>query len=565
MLGKRFKVSRGAAFGLSMLAASSLAQQAPDAGRLLQEQPRPQAPALTPPAPASRESPAPDAAAPGPTIAVSAFRFRGNTLIPASELRARVAALEGRQVALAELRRAAEDLTAYYTERGFAALVTIPPQQVVDGVVEFLVTEGRRGQVRVETQGPGIDPARIARFVDARMAGGGPVDLDALSQVTAILDELPGLDATSSIGRGGGQQEVDLRIVAKAQAPTTFFAGTENSGSRASGVWQARAGVTLANPIVGLDQLSAITNVSEGTRYLRGAYDVALGDRGLVVGVNAAALTYRLLGPAFAALQARGEARTLGITAAYPLVRRDGFGLSVLGGAEWRWMEDSTVAGQTGDRAVQAATLGVQGYSAVPVLPNALLSWQFDVSAGEVDQRNAAARAADAAGRATQGSFTKAAWRLDLERPLDGGWLFSARARGQWAGGNLDSSEQFSLGGQDGVRAYPGGEATGDEGVLVSLEFQRTIADTWRVAAFFDAGRVKLHDRVPAAGIATPNTYLLQGAGVRIQWQPFPRSLLGLTLAAPVGSNPGRDAAGNNADGRPSNAPRAWLNFVAQF
>ena len=42
--------------------------------------------------------------------------------------------------------------------------------------------------------------------------------------------------------------------------------------------------------------------------------------------------------------------------------------------------------------------------------------------------------------------------------------------RGQLAFDNLDSSEKMELGGAYGVRAYPEGEAFGDEGYIATAE-----------------------------------------------------------------------------------------------
>ena len=42
----------------------------------------------------------------------------------------------------------------------------------------------------------------------------------------------------------------------------------------------------------------------------------------------------------------------------------------------------------------------------------------------------------------------------------------------QLANKNLDSSEKFTLGGIGGVRAYPSGEASGDEGRKISFDLK---------------------------------------------------------------------------------------------
>lgn len=54
------------------------------------------------------------------------------------------------------------------------------------------------------------------------------------------------------------------------------------------------------------------------------------------------------------------------------------------------------------------------------------------------------------------------------------GWSLYANLEAQSADKNLDSSEKFFLGGAQGVRAYPLGEAAGDEGAMATLELRYT-------------------------------------------------------------------------------------------
>jgi hemolysin activation/secretion protein len=47
-----------------------------------------------------------------------------------------------------------------------------------------------------------------------------------------------------------------------------------------------------------------------------------------------------------------------------------------------------------------------------------------------------------------------------------------AALRGQLAWNNLDTTEQFRAGGPDGVRAFPAGEGSGDQGAVLTLELR---------------------------------------------------------------------------------------------
>jgi outer membrane protein assembly factor BamA len=68
---------------------------------------------------------------------------------------------------------------------------------------------------------------------------------------------------------------------------------------------------------------------------------------------------------------------------------------------------------------------------------------------------------------------------------------YTLSLNGQAANKNLNSSERFSLGGANGVRVYPRGEVSGDQGFLVSAELHWALPGYgWQLATFFDAGRV---------------------------------------------------------------------------
>ena len=67
------------------------------------------------------------------------------------------------------------------------------------------------------------------------------------------------------------------------------------------------------------------------------------------------------------------------------------------------------------------------------------------------------------------------------------------KVSGQKASRNLDSSEEFYLGGPNGVRAYAQGEGTGDEGALGTAEVRwHTPLRGLTLSTFYDAGAVRV-------------------------------------------------------------------------
>jgi len=96
--------------------------------------------------------------------------------------------------------------------------------------------------------------------------------------------------------------------------------------------------------------------------------------------------------------------------------------------------------------------------------------------------------------------------------------LFTALS-GQWASTNLDSSERFSLGGANGVRAYPSGEASGDEACLFTTELRWSVPTgkktILQLIGFFDAGVSFIEKNQTQPG---ENRRSISGYGIGAQW-----------------------------------------------
>jgi hemolysin activation/secretion protein len=309
-------------------------------------------------------------------------------------------------------------------------------------------------------------------------------------------------------------------------------------------------------------------NTSEGTDYVRADYSLAVGDSGLRLGVNASYLRYRLIQDSFDALDADGSAKTAGLIASYPLARRSDFNLSLTGSIDHERLIDRTVAGETSNRHVTFASIGLSGYALSPSLGDGATIFGAALTVGDSDQRNAAARAVDQATRRVQGSFTKLGYNAGYQYPFSNATSLVATLRGQFANKNLDSSARMSLGGPNAVRAYPTGEALGDEAWLAGLALSHKLGDTLAANVFLDTGGVTLNRNTwanwNAANPRLDNRYTLSGIGVGLDWRVGP-AVVTASVATPLGSNPGRDANDKNIDGSPQHRTRGWIGANAQF
>ena len=201
----------------------------------------------------------------------------------------------------------------------------------------------------------------------------------------------------------------------------------------------------------------------------------------------------------------------------------------------------------------RVAGIGLNGYGLVG---NATYSFAALSTHGQLVLENEANRAADAQGLKTHGGFSKFVLTSNITAPVSGNWSVYGSAYTQMASQNLDSSERLSLGGMQGVRAYPQGEATGDEGYIASGEVRYTLPlQAVQFAGFVDFGQIWLN-RHPLPD--TENRRILRGTGLSLLWSPQPTTVVRVTVATRLGDE--------RIVSEPSNArTRWWLQGVWRY
>lgn len=539
------------------LAGFSAMAQTPDAGRLLdtvRERQLPAAPAtapvvVQPPEPAARP-------APGNTVkvTVTAFEFTGNTQIDSAALAAELAGYTGRELGYAELSDAAARITALYRSRGFiVARAVLPPQDIQGGRVAIQVQEGVLGEVKVERgRRLRLDAARIDSFV-ASLRPGMVIREGDIERALLVLTDVPGIVVRSVLRPGKAPGTADLVVQVNEGGAAQAQVGFDNHGSRYTGRNRLLVDVAL-NDYFGQGEaltLRSMTSFDGLTANTVGA-SVPLGGSGLRAGVSYTTLGYRL-GREFAPLEANGEAEATGLTLSYPLVRGRNANLSVQLAHDRKHFADRvTQATSEVLKSSDVTSLSLLGDWRDSAIGPALTNYSLTYSEGSLSRDSVADAAADAISAQTAGRFSKINWSLARLQSLPAGFTLRASLAGQKASRNLDSSEEFFLGGANGVRAYPQGEAAGDEGVLARLELRKRLGTvrgfTVEGMAFYDAGRVRF-DRNAWDPAQTSNERSLHGPGIGLALTR-PNMAVSLSLAFP-GS--GRSLL------EPSRSPMVWL------
>lgn len=486
----------------------------PDAGQTvneLQKQPELNAPkAVMPLRP--EEDTAPKGTANGNVrIAVKTVKVSGSSAFAAGELEALVANLAGGEHTLAELEAAAGRITAYYRERGYVvARAYIPAQEIKDSVVIINVLEGYLGKQSINNQ---------SRLSDERANGylsgiksGDVLQAKPVDRALLLLSDTPGVGgARATLQPGASVGTSDLLIELDPSAPYYANIELDNYGNRYTGKYRLGAALALNSPLRVGDQLTLRALASDqNLTYARIAYQIPVGSSGLKLGAAYFDTRYRL-GKEFAALQAHGTASS-SLFAVYPFIRSQATNLSgMLTWEDKKLSDQADVPITTSDKHVQLANFGLAGNHQDTLGGAGITSFDFSVAGGRLSM-DAASLAADTASAQSNGTFTHLAYNANRLQRLTDSNMLSLALSGQQASKNLNSAEKFSLGGAEGVRAYPQGEGNGDEGWLANLELRHNFTQTAQGVAFYDAGSVNINRNPFIVGAA--NTRNISGAGV---------------------------------------------------
>ncbi|MGL4408233.1 MAG: ShlB/FhaC/HecB family hemolysin secretion/activation protein [Zoogloea sp.] len=531
----------------------------PDAGRLLQDQERtalPDRPNLDA-LPKLDDAPPPALKADaGLRVTVSRFHFTRNSAFSEASLSPLVADLLGQTLSLAEINAAATRITQFYRDHGyFVARAYLPAQEIQNGVVEITVLEGRLGKLQLDNQ------SSIANRVVTPLLGdlteGEAIAGAALERGLLLLNGLPGVEVQSTLKPGASVGTTDLDIQIKNRAPYSGNVTLDNEGNRYTGAWRVGGQVSLSNPLSLGDTLSlrAITS-DDHFNYQRLAYQLPVGGSGLQVGAAYSAMDYQL-GDSFTSLGAKGTAQITSVYALYPVVRSRFSNLNAQVNFDQKSLKDQQqTAGTQVSKKIDVVSLGVSGDRVDGALGGGFNTWSVTYSAGRL-HLDAVNQADDALGHRTQGNYDK--WAMSASRSqrlavLGDRWSLLGQVNAQWAGKNLDSSEKLSLGGSQGVRAYPQGEAPVDDGWLANLEVRYRLNQDWQLAGFLDSAAGWLN-HAPLASESN-NYRTLSGMG------------LGASYAAPEGLNLNASLAwrtGNRPTSDNDRSPRVWLSLQKHF
>lgn len=541
-------------------ACAGAAQLIPNAGDAMRgvEGPRPTLEPAAPPILDRPAEPPPERQPPagedgGATVIVSRYDFEQNSAFDEATLRALLDDTLGKPLSFHDLQGAVARITAFYHEQGYVlARAYLPPQEIENGQVRIRIAEGFYDQILVN------NTSRVRDGVLARplapLHRGTPVQARSLESSLLLLSDLPGVAVRGTLRPAGTPGATDLIVDVSPGPMVSGSVEADNYGGLYTGEYRLGGSLNVNNPLALGDQASLRLLGTDGRqRYYRAAYQLPVTPWSTRLGVAHSTMRYRL-GKEFEELQAHGRANIDSIFLSQPLARTRN--LAVYGQIQYerqRLRDDIDLFELSNEKRLNSWTASLSANGQDQVLGGGLSSASLGYSTGRlriVDdvERFVDRQTADTAGRSHRINLDAAR----LQRLSDRFQLYS-QVSAQWASGNLDSSQKFSLGGAYSVRAYPLGAASGDQGWMLGTELRYLAGSDWQLSTFLEGGSVQFNKRPWTSG---RNRLTLGGAGVGALWTGDRRQV-GVSLAWRIGRY-------DEATG-PERSPRLWLQAAQYF
>lgn len=492
-------------------------------------------------------------------IFVNRLKVTGSQVYSEADLVAVAGFKPDSELTLVDLRSMAAKIADHFHRNGyFVAQAYLPVQDIKDGIVTIAVIDGRYGKVTLNNQTNLSDS--LANQLLGGLNNGDIVASGPLESRLLLLSDVPGVKVKSTLIPGASVGASDLVVDVTPGQRVSGSVDADNAGNRYTGEYRAGATVNLNNPTGHGDVATLrVLTAGSGLNYARASYQTQFGKA--KAGVAYSYLRYSL-GREFESLQANGTAKVASIYGSYPLIRSRNDNLSVQLAYDDKTFQDKVDSTSTvTNKKAHVVMASLYGDHRDDLGGGGFNAYSLTLSDGNIDLQTPLAHSIDALTARNDGHFNKLGFNaMRLQRVTDSVSLY-ASINGQVASKNLDVSEKMELGGMYAVRAYPEGEAYGDQGYVVNLEarmdlpkFSETQLGQLQLIGFVDTGSVTLNKNPWTSG---SNSRTLSGAGVGLNWSDSNNFVVKAYYAHKLGNEAATSA--------PDSSGRFWIQAVKFF
>lgn len=468
----------------------------------------------------------------------------------------------GKELTFNELVKLAEAVTLKMRELGYTtALAYLPQQQMEDDTIVMNVMLGTYDDIVITNKSMLAD-SRI-KAMTKKLKKDDFITNKYVNGASMVLNDMPGVMAKAVLqpGTRPGTAQLALDVVNLEKQGLAVY--TDNQGSRSTGRYRYGASYHYNN-LAGAGDSLTLNYMTSNLRNMDNytvQYESAYGDAGAKWRASFAKMTYDIMSSSN--LNYLGKSRTFEVGTAIPM-ERDLFKSSFIDFSYKHRMIEDDIVGQAGaggsysmfsSKTADVAEVALKGYTRSK---KDSLNYYFINSLGWIrpnstyeEQRMEASEAAR--------RYKKSYLSLSYMYKFDKYFTLHTSANGQWSWGqNLDSSEDFYIGGPNGVRAFTSGEASGDLGALGTLELRyQTKLPELTLTTFYDLGYVRYNAKELASTVGS-NSKTLAAAGLGAIFSSSRDLYMKLDVAFPL-SNRFSESYGRN------NNCMIWYRLVKQI
>jgi hemolysin activation/secretion protein len=411
---------------------------------------------------------------------------------------------KNRELSMSEIGDIVSKITQKYRKEGYlTASAFVPKQEMRDDILQITVIIGTYGAVSYENKSPIADFV-VKSTLEKSLKKGEYVTSSSLERAMLLVSDMAGTSlpkVTIFEGEEFGSSDFDFQLDTAGRFDG-YITG-DNYGSRLTGKQRVSAGVDINSPFSLSDKISFSGVQSKGANLQDGriAYSFPVYSNGLRGEISAEKTDYEL-GQEYKDLEAVGTAKVLSASLSYPIIRTQLENLRARVSFAKKDMEDEIKAvGNTIPKEINTASFGLsyERYTTFLGL-NAFYTVGGNVNFGRLKITDEAERELNKNGTNTVGSYSKVDIVFLGSVALNDSFTLMGNVKVQkaFSGKNLDGSEQISISGVNGVRAYPDSEYSGDSGYTAGIELSYKLPSfvgiSHNAGVFLDIGRGFVED-----------------------------------------------------------------------
>ena len=500
----------------------------------------------------------------GSKFIINRVQFKGNLKVNTNQLQTLFKPYLNKPITFNQLKNATDEITLYYTKHGLLVRVILPGQDITDGELTIQILEATLGKVWIENESKRIDSSRVEAWVHKAVPDSSSLSLKGIDRALLLLNDQPEIQVTGTLKPGSETGETNLILVVTDKPLLEGVVGIDNFGQGSTGLNRGTGNLSLNSPFGQGEKLNLYTVHTDGSNYGRLSATAPFGENGLRIGVNSSYLDYKLISRIFTPLMANGTSTTAGAEVSYPIVRSQGANLYMLVNYNYSRFSNYANGEVTNQYHTSVFQGGLNGNKFDNIAGGGINSGSLNISAGQINLNESPSLTADSIGPQINGSFTKLRYAANRQQSINNKVTANFGTSGQISSKNMDSSEQFYLGGPYGVRAYSSGEGNASQGSLSSMELMVGLNSNSTLTGFYDYASIQTFKNSNTLGAPLDNSYSLKGIGTSIGWTSQVGLNLKATWARQIGSLPvSVFQLINSSSGKCCS--RIWLNAAYYF